>query len=339
MNVTRLRGAIGARTRRWLLSRGYLVQHLTPDEVRYMRSWSDGAAPDVDGGAAPRRDDPRLAELERRYRAVPWPVSEHTRWADRSFIDFARFRGDSLYMWHYRESPRVSAFKYFTYLKYVEDRDEKGWLAALGEDGAFGCWTFEFPGRAAVSRDLLDSVNELSFLERTLHLSGWDGLRVLDIGAGYGRLAHRAAQAFPGLRDWCCVDAVAESTYLCDHYLGYRGVVPPARVVELPDVPSLAPGAFDIAVNVHAFSECSRAAVAWWAELLARLGVERLFVVPNEAEGFLTLEADGSRRDYLGLLEAAGYGLIADEYAFEDPAVRQLLGVHDRYCLFERTGL
>jgi len=38
------------------------------------------------------------------------------------------------------------------------------------------------------------------------------------------------------------------------------------------------------------------------------------------------------------VLEAAGYGLIADEYAFEDPAVRQLLGVHDRYCLFERTG-
>lgn len=335
MNAAELRGAVGARARRWLLSRGYLVQHLTPDELRYMRSWSD--APAVEDGG-PSRSDPRLAELARRYAALSWPVSEHTRWADRSFIDFSRFRGDSLYLWHYRESPRVTALKYFTFLRYVEERDEKAWLSALEEDGVFGCWTFEFPGRSPVSRDLLDSVNELSFLERTLHLSGWDGLRVLDIGAGYGRLAHRAAQALPGLRDWCCVDAVAESTYLCEYYLRFRGVEPPARVLELPGVPSLQPGAFDVAVNVHAFSECSHAAVRWWAELVARLRVERLFVVPNEPEGFFTVEPDGSRRDYRGLLEEAGYRLVADEYAFADPAVRQLLGVHDRYCLFELAG-
>ncbi|MBV8985614.1 MAG: putative sugar O-methyltransferase [Acidimicrobiia bacterium] len=334
MNAAQLRAAARARAQRWLRDRGYLVERLTPDELRYMTSWSD--APIPAGQPVPQRDDPRLVALRRRYDELDWPVTAHSRWSDRSFVDFARFRGDSLYIWHYRESPRVSALKYFMFLRYVEERDHKGWLDALGEDGAFGCWTFEFPGRRPVSRDLLDSVNELTFLDRHLQLSGWDGLRALDIGAGYGRLAHRAAQALPGLRDWCCADAVAESTYLCEHYLQYRGVVPPARVVELPDVPSLAPGAFDLAVNAHVFSECPREAVRWWAEQLARLGVNWLFVVPNEADGFFTHEADGSRRDYREVLEQGGYRLVVDEPAFADPAVRELLRVHDRHCLFER---
>jgi SAM-dependent methyltransferase len=331
-------GGAGAKARQrlraWLLSRGYLVERLTGEELRSLRSWGDSKE-QVDN--PPRRDDPRLQFLQERYQSLDWPVVRHTRWADRTFIDFARFRGDSLYVWHYREHPRVTALKYFMFLCYVEEHDPKGWVEALGEDGTFGCWTFTFAGRGPVSRDLLDSVNELTFLEDELHLSGWDGLSVLDVGAGYGRLAHRATQALPGLREWACVDAVPESTYLSDYYLRYRGVTPPAQVLELTDVPALSAGRFDVAVNVHSFSECSLAAVEWWARHLARLAVPHLFVVPNEHEGFLTVEGDGTRRDYRGALERAGYRLTTDKPAFDDPAVRELLGVHDRYCLFEST--
>src|SRR3546814_16107320 len=74
------------------------------------------------------------------------------------------------------------------------------------EDGLFGCWTQRFPGHPRCSRDLLDSVNELSFLDRHLSIRGRDGLRILDLGAGYGRLAHRAPAAFPGIADNCCVE-------------------------------------------------------------------------------------------------------------------------------------
>jgi hypothetical protein len=65
--------------------------------------------------------------------------------------------------------------------------------------------------------------------------------------------------------------------------------------------------------------------------------VPHLFLVPNEAEGFTSLEADGAQRDYLPVIEAAGYRLVRDEPVFADPAVRAALGVDDRFTLFERV--
>ena len=89
----------------------------------------------------------------------------------RAFLDLRWFRGETLITWHYRELPRVTALKYFVLLRYVAERDTQGLLERLEEDGAFGCWTFEYPGYGRVSRDLLESVNEIAFLERELGLS------------------------------------------------------------------------------------------------------------------------------------------------------------------------
>ncbi len=76
-------------------------------------------------------------------------------------------------------------------------------------------------------------MNELCFLERELGLRERERFSVLDIGAGYGRLAHRMAAAHAErLADYCCVDAVPESTFVSEYYLRHRGVAPPARVVE-----------------------------------------------------------------------------------------------------------
>jgi SAM-dependent methyltransferase len=226
--------------------------------------------------------------------------------------------------------------KYFIFLKYILGRDRRGLVDALGEDGAFGTWVYRFDGYPPCSRDLLDSVNELDFLDREFSIFDRTNLRILDIGAGYGRLAHRAAQALPGLVDYCCVDAVAESTFLSEYYLAFRKASPPARVLPLPRIPELEPESFDLAVNVHCFSECTRAAIAWWMDQLARLRPPMLFIVPNDPQGFLSLEADGSRLDYLDLVTDAGYRLIIDQKVFEDAAVGDLLYIKDRYCLFGR---
>jgi hypothetical protein len=145
------------------------------------------------------------------------------------------------------------------------------------------------------------------------------------------------ATAHPELGDYCCVDAVPESTFVCDFYLRHRGAVPPARVVALDEVgDALAPGSFDIAVNIHSFSECTYAAVEWWVGVLERLEVPRLLVIPNEPDRLLTLEADGSRRDFMPLLAAAGYRLAKREPVIADPAVRELLRLDDHFHLFER---
>jgi hypothetical protein len=162
---------------------------------------------------------------------------------------------------------------------------------------------------------------------------------VLDIGAGYGRLAHRTAEGFSNLRDYCCVDAIPESTFVSEYYLRHRGCAPPARVVRLDELDrELRPGAFDLAVNIHAFSECTLAAIEWWVSLLRRLEVPRLLVVPNEPERLLSLEPDGRRRDFAPLLERAGYRLLRREPVLADPAVEQLVGVSDRFHLFALDG-
>jgi hypothetical protein len=318
------------------------VIKLTPEDHRYLTSLHDDSVPLPEGAERElRADNPRLEELRAAYEALDLPVTVASRWngsAVESFLDLRWFRGETLITWHYRELPRVTALKYFVLLRYVRERDRLGLLDRLDEDGAFGCWTFEYEGHGRVSRDLIESVNEIAFLERELRLSERERFSVLDIGAGYGRLAHRMTAAYEQLDDYCCVDAVPESTFLSEYYLRQRGSSPRARVVGLDRVErELAPGAFDLAVNIHSFSECTYAAVEWWTELLGRLRVPQMLVVPNEPDELLTLEADGTRRDFKPLIERAGYRVAGSEAVVDDPAVAELLGLRDRFFLFERA--
>jgi len=329
---------------RRLRRRGSVAPHpdvvrLTPEDHRYLTSFYDDSVALPDGAARELvQTNPRLVELRSAYAGLNLPVTTASRWnesAVESFLDLRWFRGETLITWHRRELPRLTALKYFVLLRYVQSRDTLGLLERLDEDGAFGCWTFEYPGHGRVSRDLIESVNELLFLERTLGLSSRERFSVLDIGAGYGRLAHRAVSAFPQLDDYCCVDAVPESTFLCEYYLRRRGLSPRARVVSLDRVAAeLRPRSFDLAVNIHSFPECTYAAVEWWLELLRRLEVPHLFIVPNEPDELLTLEPGGERRDFRPLIEEAGYTLRVSEPVVEDPAVRELAGVDDRFYLF-----
>lgn len=333
------------RLRQWvkdrLLARGIHVERIGDQDRRFRSDLVDISVPLPATADRLRPDSPRLAELRALYAQADPAVRIHSRWTDdviTPWLDFERFRGDNAYVWHYRESPRVSELKYLIYLQDLLGRDATGLLDVLDEDGQFGCWTYQFEGLPRCSRDLLDSVNELLFLEDVLEIRAGSRSRVLDIGAGYGRMAHRYIAAVPTTSDYCCVDAIPESSFLCEYYLDYRGVMPPARVAALNDVPTLAPGSFDLAVNIHSWSECTIEAVAWWAKQLDRLRVPTVFLVPNEAEGFLSTEVDGSRQDYLPVLEQAGYSLVRDEPALPSPAVRAALRVHDRHCLLERRA-
>jgi SAM-dependent methyltransferase len=311
---------------------------LSPEDRRYLTEYYDASVPLPPGAAEELSErNPRLRELRSTYAGLELPASDGSRWQRESidaFLDLRYFRGETLITWHYRELPRITRLKYFVLMRYVAQRDAHDLLERLGEDGAFGCWTYSYPGYGRVSRDLLESVNEISFLERELRLSERERFSVLDIGAGYGRLAHRMATAYPNLSDYCCADAIPESTFLSEYYLGYRGCAPPARVVSLDAVDGLAPGGFDLAVNIHSFSECTLAAIAWWVEQVRRLQVPRLLVVPNEPTDLLSLEVDGTRRDFAPLLEDAGYRLVLREPVVDDPAVRELVPLEDHFHLF-----
>jgi FkbM family methyltransferase len=320
----------------------FMLEQTSPAEWRMLTDPYDTTAPLPPGAETDlAADSPRLADLRRRYAASGLPITVPSVWNDdllASQLDLVHFRGESPFVWHYREWPRAMALKYFVFAQYVHSHDDRGLLDRLGEDGAFGCWTFSYPGFPTVSRDLLDSANELLFLDRHLGILDEPGLRVLDIGAGYGRTAYRMSQA-ASVADYCCVDAVPESTFVCEYYLRHRGCAPPARVVALDELDrALEPGGFDLALNIHSFSECTFEAVEWWFDRLATLRVPNLLVVPNDRDELLAFERDGSRRDFRPVVEAAGYELTACEPVVDDPAVQELLRLHDRFLLFQRRG-
>jgi FkbM family methyltransferase len=246
-------------------------------------------------------------------------------------VELPWFRGESLRALDRPQHPRATAIALLLYLRHLERRGGGELIARLGEDGAFGAWSAEIPGRGRVSRELLDSAAALLFLERTLGVLSKPGLRVLDVGAGYGRLAHRMAVAHPSLGDYCCVGAIPESTFVCEYYLAFRGVMPPARVLALDQLETLEPGSFDLAVDLDGLSVGRLQPISWWAQQLARLRVPHLLAVADQAGGWST----GGTRDAPAALAAAGYRQAALEPVIDDPALRELLQAHDRHLLFE----
>ena len=266
-------------------------------------------------------DHDRLADLRTRYRSHP--AAATSLWSDayqKSDIDLARFRADNAYLWQQRDFQ--ADIRYVVSALYARLHDPLHLWGNLDEDGCFGAYTVEVDGQL-VSRDLLDSMIELNSLEELLGISerAW---RVLDIGAGYGRLAHRATAAMPNL-DYVCTDGIALSTHLCERYLARRGSAR-ASVVPLDELEdSLPVGSIDLVVNVHSFSECPLEAIRWWVDFLARKQVPRVMIVPSDS--FRSQEPGGARHDYLPLFTQAGYQVIERRPKYAHSTAAQRYGV------------
>jgi len=266
----------------------------------------------------------RLAELKSRYASFQSTVTEPIVWTDdyiRSY-DLLSFRGDNCYVWQSRDR-NSDEVNYALTTYYVKSIDRLGLLGKLEEDGSFGVHTHTVDARL-VSRDLLDSIVEIYFLEKNLALSSIQGLRMLDIGAGYGRLASRAARVFDNLTEYVCTDAVPESTYISDYYLQHRGVQCKTNVVPLDEIEVyLKRNAVHVAVNIHSFSECSIEAIRWWLDLLASNRVPYLMIVPNAVEhGGERLELNNGQ-DFSNLVKECGYELMVRSPKFMDPVVQR----------------
>ncbi len=124
-----------------------------------------------------------------------------------------------------------------------------------------------------LTRQWLDSNTELWFLNKHGMLKN----NILDIGAGYGRLA---VSASPYVKDYWCTDGVAVSQKACrmhvDAYV-HRGnvhIVSPEELLEWKPK-------CELAINIHSWNECSFASIAAWLEILVQLKVPYLFTVSH----------------------------------------------------------
>lgn len=269
----------------------------------------------------------RLTDLTQRYRAINSPAMNSSLWTEaftQQEVDLYRFRAEGVYVWQRQEINTDAHYTLSTY--YLKSIDSLKLWQQLSEDNLFGCYTTQVANHI-VSQDLLDAIAEIYFLERHLGLSHQSNFNILDIGAGYGRFAHRLVQSLPRVGKVFCTDAIATSSFLCEYYLKFRGVDHSAITVPFDELTTtVAPHSVQLATSIHSFSECGIEAIAGWLELLAQLQVPYLMVVPDALENggkqLLSYEKDQSRVDYQPLLAKYGYRRIACEPKFLDPAVQ-----------------
>lgn len=277
------------------------------------------------------RDNPALENLKNRYaKATNLPHSFWVSWENK--VNLLKFRGEDDYVSqaYFVNTDR----RYEMTCAYVEMADDLGLLNVLREDRLFGVKTWEFIPGMPVSRDLMDSILEITFLQKALGFGQNDHLRVLDIGAGYGRFAHRFAAAFPK-SSITCIDAVATSTFLSDFYLKFRGCKQ-ATVVPFDRIGDLRRGSFDVAANIHSWSECSIEFIIWWLDRLYDLKVPYLFLVPH-TESLTSYEVDSSRKPYDNELKKRGFKLLLKQRKFHRSKCVDKDGVFPTdYLLYKR---
>jgi hypothetical protein len=279
-----------------------------------------------------RYDNPYLQSLRDRY--ANHPATEHSHWTTSMIganLDLRYFRADNIYLF---QSRRYSPLSLYGTAAFAERADAMDLMNQLFDDDYFGAELFDFHGKA-VSRDLVDSVIEINFLERHLKLSRLiHELNVLDIGAGYGRLACRFLTAFPDAK-YTCVDAVPESTFICDYYTSFRNISDRCTVLPLDRLGVLKPGKIDLAVNVHSFAECRGSTISWWLKQLRDLQVPYLFIATGSNLGLTSHELGGTRRDFRLQLQDFGFVEIASEDKFNGAPILQHFGIYPaRYYLF-----
>ena len=285
--------------------------------------WNDSPLP-AEAAQYLRPDNPKLIELSKRYSAFDSEVTTPLVWTDSHVRpeDLIHFRGDNAWVWQVR-GRNANLLGYAVTFYYLKSIDRFGLLEKLHEDNSFGNFTFEI-GNRLVSRDLLDSINDIYFLDRHLKIGTAGCTRVLDIGAGYGRLAHRMTSALPGIQEVLCTDAVAFSTFVSDYYLRFRGAAK-TLVIPLDEIDkTLEDHPIELAANILSFSECRVSAIEWWTRLLRKHRVKYLMISPNccsGSNGELLLTNDG--HDFLPVLERYGYKTVLKEPKYLDPVIQE----------------
>ena len=284
-------------------------------------------------------DNPRLQELRQRYSRFQSKASLPIVWTDEYVKSYGlqSFRGDNCYVWQ-TSDPNCDDINYCLTSYYVKAIDNLGLLNKNSEDGLFGVHTYTVDSQI-VSRDFLDSMVELNFLEEHLRLSQISDLKILDIGAGYGRLAYRAVKSLPNLSTYLCTDAVPESTFLSEYHIKFRHIEDKAKVVPLDEIQErLTQQNIDLAVNIHSFSECSLEAIEWWLALVSEAKIKHLFIVPNGSDHGGEKLALNSGEDYSGLVEKYGYKLLIKAPKYKDPLVQKYGISPTCYYIFQLEG-
>lgn len=207
----------------------------------------------------------------------------------------------------YVEQDSVPEEKYRELADYVSRKSPSDLEGKL-RDVEFGARAVE-TSLGGVTRMWLESQTEIDFLCR--NLPKWGEARILDIGAGYGRLAVPLDEiAFV-----TCVDAVPISTQICRDYCAR--FAPLVKVLSLDEFEATYQNLkFDLVCNVHSWNECKLSQIKEWLAVLAEMKVPYLFTVSHGQMNHVpepSYRAWGDDHPSFRPLLEAQYDLIAEE--------------------------
>ncbi len=277
-------------------------------------------------------DNPQLIDYQNRYATFDERVITPLLWtSDRLSTErMPFFRGHNAFVYQIGSQNR-NIIGYTLEAYYIKLNDNLNLWNKLEEEGDFGAILHEVDHKT-VSRDLLDSIMEINFLEHQINISSQREFSILDIGAGYGRLAYRMINALPNLHQYLCTDAVPISTFISEYYLKHKEVEDKAQVIPLDMIEEeMKNHSIDLALNIHSFSECTLSAIDWWLSLLEEHQVRYLLIVPNSGKRLLT----NDKKSFQGLVEEKGYRLKTLEPKYKDPVLQKYAANPSYYHLYE----
>ena len=113
--------------------------------------------------------NPRLLELRERYAGFAGPPCSSSRWSRyyvQSEVPLLNFRGECAFVWQRRDFN--FPINYVVSAYHVLAGPHGSLLQRLTDDGLFGAEIVKVNRSLKITRDILDSVLEMSFLDRRL---------------------------------------------------------------------------------------------------------------------------------------------------------------------------
>ena len=275
-------------------------------------------------------NNPEFQRISKVYSEINSDKSFWVDWFDNA--DFKNFKGENVFVTQLAGLRSIKT-AYENTVKFAVQNDRLGLMSIFDEDRKFGVESVLLEN-GCFSRDRVDSVIEINYFSKLIGLTRESNIRVLDIGAGYGRFSSRVLQAFPGAYVYCG-DVVPQATFLCDFYMKFKGFNSTHFTCGSYDGLE-AESYFDLAVNIHSFSEAPLVSIKKWLDLVY-LKAEYLFIVPSGNE-LVSMEQDGSRESYEGYINQLGYELVEKTFKYDgEDFPRDLCLSPTNYYLFRKT--